>query len=138
MGRKAKSAKTAKLIKMFESYTYNLMEIDRCLKDSCQTSDIVRGSSSEPPFCEHTIHIAGVDRTRAERNTKYISRLNSRINCVDMALQNATPKIKKALTLYYLDGLLEWDEVAEAMKAEYPDLTAGAIKRAAYRYLNKC
>lgn len=138
MGRKAKSAKTAKLIKMFESYTYNKMEIDRRLLDSCQVSDSVRGSSADPPFGEHTIHIAGVDKSRAERNARCIARLNNRIACVDLALQNATPRIRTALTLYYLDGLLEWDEVAEAMQAEYPDLTAGAIKRAAYRYLNKC
>ena len=138
MTRKAKGDRLPVMLGIFERYRQNLEHIERLQDDNCIVSDSVRGSSSELPYSTHTFRVAGVDRSRAEYNAAKLEILRGEVAGVDAALALAPDRVKAALMLRYLDELPTWEAVAGVMRAEYPELTADAIKKACYRYLTEC
>lgn len=119
------------LRKMFEEYTANINAIQALKADPCLVSDVVRGSSTEPPYGEHSIRVTGVDRLRKARNQKMITELEHSVGVVDALIDNLQPgRLKTTLSLKYRDGL-SWEDVGAAL-----GMDGDACRKQAVRWFN--
>lgn len=124
------------LRQLCESYGANKARIQKMQRATCLMHDVVRGSSTSAPYDSHSIRIAGVDTARARYNREAIKRLQHSCDSVEAVIAMADPDMREILTLHYLDGLT-WDKAAQVIsKARGQDVTGGAIRKAAYRYLD--
>lgn len=95
----------------FERYAAMLDEIDRLIHEDTTVCDVVRGSSAEPPYCEHQIKVRGVDAERVNWIRERLEHLRGDVAVVETAIALADSKTAEILTLHYREGLT-WDQVA--------------------------
>lgn len=100
----------------YKAYHRERNKAKKLLGDTCEVSDTVRGSGSEPPYVQHTIIVRGVDWIRWYRNKKKADELLARCAEVEADIALTPASIRPMLEAKYLEGLT-WDQVGERFNA---------------------
>ena len=88
----------------FKEYRYMKGAIDRLKKVDCTVSDVVRGSSTDAPYTEHSIRVRGTDQWLSLANNARIMQYTSECKEVEKLIQSAPVKMREMLTMHYVDG----------------------------------
>lgn len=131
--RKAKAP--AGLPEAFAQYRAMRAEIDvisRRLRAGVTVTDQVRGSRTQYPYTEHTVHIEGRDFAREQLLRRRMEALRKTCDEVENQI-DALPdaRMRVILTLRYMDGET-WERVGEKL-----DISEDAARKHAARFWKK-
>lgn len=119
---------------LFDDYVYMRREIKRLMAENTTISDVVRGSSAEAPYTQHTIRISGVDRQYATWIAERVESLTDMCARVEKAVSSAPNSlIRLILTYRYLDGIENWKQVGEMLPVPR---SGDACRKLAHRYID--
>lgn len=120
--------------KQFEDYVYMQAEIKQLLAEDTSASDVVRGSSVEAPYTQHTIRVSGKDLQYAAWIAERVETLRGKCAEVEAATALAPNSLLRLILTYrYKQGIENWDRVAEMLPTKK---SGDACRKMAHRYLD--
>lgn len=118
---------------MFNEYIYMKAEIKRLLSEDTTATDVVRGSSVEAPYTQHTIRVSGIDSQYARWIRERIETLQDRCATVEKVIANAPNSLIRLILIYrYQDGM-DWEQVGKRLPKQR---SGDACRKVAERYLD--
>lgn len=120
--------------KQFEDYVYMKAEIEQLLSEDTSASDVVRGSSVEAPYTQHTIRVSGQDLQYAAWIAERVETLRRKCAEVEAATALAPNSLLRLILTYrYKQGIENWDKVAEKLPAKK---SGDSCRKMAHRYID--
>lgn len=120
--------------KQFEDYVYMQAEIASLLAEDTSASDVVRGSSVDAPYTQHTIRVSGIDLQYAAFIAERVETLRGKCAEVEAAIALAPNSLLRLILTYrYKQGIENWDKVAEKLPAKR---SGDACRKLAHRYID--
>lgn len=124
--------------KLFHDYRAMRAEIEHLRSIDPTVSDLVKGSSSEAPYTQHSVRIRGIDRQYANWIKERIESLSALCAEVEAATALAPASIRLILMLRFHQGL-DWEDIADQIptngRGERPD--GASVKKRVERYLKE-
>ena len=112
----------------FIEYRYMKAAIERMKKADHTVSDVVRGSSTEAPYTEHSVRIRGTDQYLSLVTNAKIKQYTAECRDVEKIIAEAPVKMREMLTMRYINGAT-MKEVAQAFGYSSPDSAFQRINR---------
>lgn len=112
----------------FKDYSYMRRAIESLKNEDCTVSDVVRGSSVEAPYTQHSIRVRGVDRYKMLLNTDRINQYKAECSKVEKLIDNAPTKMREMLTMRYINNA-RLEDVASRFGYATPDSAFQAFNR---------
>lgn len=112
----------------FSEYRYMKAAIERMKKADHTVSDVVRGSSAEAPYTEHSVRIRGTDQYLSLVTNAKIKQYTAECRDVEKIIAEAPVKMREMLTMRYINGAT-MKEVAQAFGYSSPDSAFQRINR---------
>ena len=120
--------------KLFEDYVYMQDEIKQLLAEDTTATDVVRGSSVEAPYTQHTIRVSGQDMQYAAWIAERVETLRAKCAEVEAAIARAPNSMLRLILRYrYKQGIENWDKVAEKLPTKK---SGDACRKMAHRYID--
>lgn len=104
----------------FAEYRYMKSALERMKKEDHTVADVVRGSSTEAPYTEHSVRIRGTDQYLSLVTNAKIKQYTAECRDVEKIIADAPVKMREMLTMRYINGA-SMKEVAQAFGYSSPD-----------------